>query len=109
MKITKEEKIRLLEKWQETYERSSEIFQKLDVIFGFIASGSLFDIVWENFNAYTEALSVILGDEEEWLEWYAFENKFGKKEYRAGCNDKMRKIKNFEDLLWVIETKCKCK
>lgn len=106
-KMTKEEKIRLLEKWEDIHDRISEIFQKMENVLGYIGESDLFDIVWKNFNAHTEALSILLGDEEKWLEWYAFENRFGKKEYEAGCDNQMLIIKNFEDLLWIIELDCK--
>jgi hypothetical protein len=57
------------------------------------------------FEAYTKTLGELLGDELDWLTWYAYDNKMGKSALPAGNGHsvKLKKIKTLEDLLWLIE------
>jgi hypothetical protein len=61
--------------------------------------------MWTIFEAYTMTLGELLGDELDWLTWYAEDNEMGKKARSAKPNKacKMKKIKTLEDLLDLIE------
>ncbi|GAB4059234.1 hypothetical protein [Uliginosibacterium sediminicola] len=55
-------------------------------------------------SSYTQAVSVIVGCDvaDDWLEWYALENDFGRKGFEAGYDGKLRPIRTLQDLLDLI-------
>jgi hypothetical protein len=59
--------------------------------------------MWTIFEAYTMTLGELLGDELDWLTWYAYDNKMGKGDHPAGYDKKLKKIKTLDDLLLLIE------
>lgn len=42
-------------------------------------------------------------DDDEWLDWFIFENKWGEKGFDAGIDDDVRKIHSIEGFLSLIE------
>jgi hypothetical protein len=60
--------------------------------------------MFETYAAYTNAVSLLVGDEGDWLNWFAWENDFGKKELQVGFSDGHKlAVKAVEDLLFVIK------
>jgi hypothetical protein len=49
--------------------------------------------------------SKAIGDDGNWLNWYIDDNYFGKKGFEAGVTGKIKPIKNYKDLLEVINLK----
>lgn len=43
------------------------------------------------------------GEESDWIQWYIYENNYGKSELEAGKDNNLSKIKNLDDLRKVIE------
>ena len=97
-------KIKLLEEWKAAIEASDKVMDALDKVVG-PNDGPLRHSVWTMQAAYTRAISLIVGDEGEWLEWFACENDMGEKglSARAAAGKPMRKIKTLKQLLAVIE------
>jgi len=56
-------------------------------------------------SAYTRAVGMLVGDKGEWLEWYRYENEFGKNGMEAGYGKKLKPITNLKELLAIIEFK----
>lgn len=57
---------------------------------------------------YISLLSESVGDKNTWIEWFVFENEFGKKAMEAGYRNegdkkKLKKIKTVEDLWKLIQ------
>lgn len=50
-----------------------------------------------------KAVSEILGDECDWIDWFIWENDCGEKGYEAGFKDNLKKIKTIEDLYGLIK------
>lgn len=103
MKLADREKMSLLLAWQEHYDSQINMIDEMENLFGSMAESRLFTAIWRTFWEYTRVLSQLLEDHAQWLEWYARENEFGQKELSAGFDGEFRKIKNFGDLLWIIE------
>lgn len=54
---------------------------------------------------YIELLSFTVGDKNDWIGWYVFDNEMGKRGMVAGFNDKLEKIDTVEKLYNIIKTK----
>ena len=93
----------MLTEWVIQQKRLSNLDAQVKAIFGRACEGEHFDAIWRMFDAYTEALSVALGDKNEWLMWYWTENDMGAAGMQAGYHGKLRKIKDVRGLLWLIE------
>lgn len=117
--MTDDDKLKLLEEWQKSYEELEIAFNAIETAFGcFMGDSHLFDSSWKMFEKYTEALAMILycntsecntedkttETYKEWLSWYAYENLMGKKgfEAKAGSWKKAKKINNPKLLLKVM-------
>jgi hypothetical protein len=102
----KEKALNLLKEWRA---RKADIDLQdaaIEKIFGkSYDSGSYALTMDALFEAYTKTLGELLGDELDWLTWYAYDNAMGKNGLSAGYGHapRLKKIKTLEDLLWVIE------
>ncbi len=77
VKMVKEQFIKLMTVIKERYYLLESIYDKLNGLFGdvsdrFIDSTSLFPII--------KTISEIIGDDEDWIEWYVYEKEWGTKE-----------------------------
>jgi|GEM_PF-1067000 len=100
--MTDEEKISELRKWRKTYRRLNKDFEKIESALGSCADWPLWETVWKGFEAYTDTLSRLIGDNDKWLDWFCYENDMGAKGYEAGHGDNVRPIKTLDDLLDLI-------
>lgn len=53
--------------------------------------------------AMTSATSQVVGDENNWLEWYWRECQMGSNPLKAGRLGDLRKICSLDDLIWLVE------
>ena len=106
--MTKKEKLKLLQDWENQFHVTDKAWKCLKLLFGDIDCDSeIGKAIWGSFTEYSRVMAMLLGDKDEWLSWYCWENDMGMKEHKArpGMNRKMRKIKTLKDLLWLIEVK----
>lgn len=66
-----------------------------------IAPGGNCELGEKFIEAYIDLLANHVGDRDKWIEWYVWDNKFGKNKYEAGYDGEHRKIKNADDL-WAL-------
>jgi len=66
-----------------------------------IAPGAVCKIGFSFLDSYTRLLSESVGDGDDWVSWFMWENGFGKKRFEAGFNRK--KIKTVDDLWNLIQ------
>lgn len=96
-------KLKLLQEWQTTIRDSDKALAALDKAIG-VNDGPLKTSIWTMQATYTRAISLIIGDEFEWLEWFAIDNEMGKRGLAAGATGKPAKpIKTLAQLLAAIE------
>ena len=69
---------RLVSRWVDTARSVEDQFGLLDKTLPCHPESPFRSAVWGMFDAYTQTLAKILGDENGWLEWFAFECDFGK-------------------------------
>jgi len=101
------QKLQLLEKWQKSYEQNDAVYEALKQVLDVNPESPAILATWAMFDNYTDALSITLGDECQWLGWYAWDNQFGKKKLSAKSQSwkRMRPITNLKTLLKFIEDK----
>lgn len=82
--------------------------KKVEELLEMLASGSFVAVDFGSglLCAYMDAISRELGDfsEDTWLDWFVWDNDFGKKKFEAVVGGKGIIVKNTKDLLKVIET-----
>lgn len=103
--MTKMEKLDLLREWSVKMETADILIDPVTKCLGLSVESPIHQAVWTLKDAYTKAVGKLVGDDGDWLDWYADENDFGRKKMEAGPIGDMRPIKDLDDLLWVMETK----
>ena len=100
--MTKEHFIKLMTVIKERYCSLENVYDKLDDIFGdvgdrFVANTSLFPII--------KVISDIVGDDNEWIEWYIYEEEWGTKEDMkvTDVNNNVVPSETLEDLWELIQ------
>lgn len=103
--MNRKDKLAMLNEWQrkcQTLEiQQAALVKALHVDPGAPLLEAGYDVV----NAYTRAMSALIGDTAEWLEWFAMENSYGRKGHEAGFEGRMRPIRTLSNLLDLIEEK----
>ena len=101
------QKLQLLEKWQKSYEQNDAVYAALKQVLDVSPESPAIEATWGMFDSYTDALSIILEDNNQMLGWYAWDNQFGKKKLAAKCKSwkRFRPITNLKTLLKYIEDK----
>lgn len=102
--MTKDEAIGLLQRWQDTHTALEAAYSPLEKAFGASYEGELPEAMWGMFDACTDLLAGILGDTQDWLQWYCFETEMGKKNMRVFIPEvwDSAPVKNVNDLYTVI-------
>lgn len=98
---TSEEIVKLLTPWKECYLILDKATDAL-VAVGFEPEAPIIDAAWKTFDALTARLEAELGDEHENLDWFAHENKMGKRGHQAETLMEVRTIRTLEDLAWLL-------
>ena len=93
----------MLAEWQAQHAAVNSLMYGLGDAIGLTPEGPLFATVWGLFDAHTRAISELVGDNGDWLEWYCCENDMGAKGMTAGYDGKTKKIKTLAHLWALIE------
>jgi hypothetical protein len=101
--MTKDEKLALLAEWKEQIERSDAGMRPLTEALGSSGESKPELAMWRLQYAYTQAVAMVVGDQDGHLMWYSLENDFGRKKLQAGTVKEMRAIASFDDLIWLLE------
>ena len=98
-------KLELLQEWQTTIHNSDKALAALDKAIGH-NDGSLRQSIYTMQATYTRAISLIVADDFEWLEWFACENEMGRKGLvaKAGPGKLFKPINTLARLLALIES-----
>lgn len=54
------------------------------------------------FDKYVQNIAKMFGDESNWIDWYIYENEYGKRKLEAGEKGNLKPIKNVKDLYKLI-------
>lgn len=96
----------ILTEWLSIMQQSDH---ELEAVLGplrLIPESPLYKIPWNLMDSYTKAVSLAVGDREEWLAWFYAENNMGTAKREVMVNGKYRRIKSLRDLaLVIVETR----
>lgn len=84
------------------YKKIDKNYDKLNDFFGISPDVGFFNDVFEMEEEYISVVQKLIGDDSESIMWYIFDNNCGKKGKEASVNGKKKKIKNINDLIWLI-------
>jgi len=93
----------LLESWKREAEELSRVLKLFDAVTHSSPECPLKNAAWGVFAGYTEVLAAMIGDNDGWLEWFAWECDFGNaaKEVQFSDGEKLLVV-GVEDLLDAI-------
>lgn len=101
--MNRDQKLAALRRWAAALKASNSLIDPVIELIDLRPEGPITTALWTTQNALTEATSELVGDQAEWLAWFASENEMGAKAMEAGPQGNLRSIRTLADLLWVIE------
>lgn len=97
--------LRLVERWMEAARRIDDTFGKIEKAFMASPENEVRSAIWGMFGEYTKTVAALVGDEENWLEWFAWECDFGKRPMEMKFSDgETLMVVGASDLLAAIRT-----
>lgn len=87
----------------EAHKAASDAFDTLQNALGVQPDFGFFDECWKAMEASLKAVSIAVGDEQDWISWYAYDNDYGREALKAGYDGKLRRIRNVKGLVRLIE------
>lgn len=85
--ITAPQAVALLTAWRKSARDIEQAFAPLTAAFGDDPETPFRRAVWDSFHAHTAALCTVLGDQDGWLDWFAWECDFGRRAREATFSD----------------------
>jgi hypothetical protein len=92
-----------LEAWAKRREALHAQYKELEALTGAHCECELLKPVWSIWGAYTVAVSELVGDQNEWLQWYELECDMGRKPKEVtSLGGKTVKVRTLRQLARVI-------
>jgi hypothetical protein len=87
------------------HEELNDKWSALEKVLGADVSMGLGDLSWRLFDKYTDAIQREIGDDNQWVAWWIFDNKMGKNKLTAipSTGKERVEIKNLDDLVDLIK------
>ena len=93
------------EEFKECMQKIQESFKQVDKFVNDIAKyfdSYIFELGYELVNDQINILEIAMKDSNYWIDWFIYENEWGKRQLEVGYNNKTRKIKNVTDLYELL-------
>lgn len=101
--MTFDQTLTRLEVWQKRQKELTKQYEKLRAMTGAMPDCELLRPIFDIWMGYTVAVSELIGDKDEWLQWYEFECDMGRKPMAVTMpNGVSIKVKNIKQLARVI-------
>ena len=98
-----DEIVKRLEAWAERQRKLDTQYAALKALTNADCEFALLKPVWDVWSAYTVAVSELIGDENEWLQWYEFECEMGRRPKEVtSLGGKTIKVRTLRQLARVI-------
>ena len=98
-----EEIVKRLEAWAERQRKLHAQYEALKALTSASPECALMAPVWSVWGAYTVAVSELIGDEDEWLQWYELECDMGRRPKEVtSTGGKTIKVRTLRQLARVI-------
>jgi len=93
--------IEILQDWQKTIQKCEYEIKRFRDFFNTVECDIVdsFELLMEK---YTIEVAEKIGCTHSCLYWFWLDNEMGKLKLKAGVDDKMKRIKNLDDLVWLI-------
>ena len=86
------------------YHSNTLVYKALSELFGATSEGMIIEIMDSHIDFMIQQTMAYWGDKGEWIQWYIFENNFGKNGMTASVSGKrMKKIDTVKKLYKIIE------
>ena len=95
----------IIQKVIDEQKRTEKLIDKFQDLFGFSDGVLCYDTLFKSEDLIYKLAAQLIGDDQDWLEWYIFENNCGEKGLEAGYDGQMKPIKSIDDLLELIDNK----
>lgn len=105
--LTKTERIALLEECLKEFKQVQASCAAIEALFGKDHEGRIQTHLYGLFESYSRLVSIQVGDDNKWLDWFIWDNDCGKKAMKAKDSSwkKARKIRTVKDLEAIISAK----
>lgn len=100
--MTQEQKLAALTRWQQAMEQADAALNPVISLLKLEPESPVCEAVWRLQRVLIDTTADLVGDQGDWLDWYAHENEMGRKGYEAGPPWQQREIRTLEDLLWIL-------
>lgn len=101
--ITKERRAHLIREWAKRIEALEAAHADLYQLTRAAPESPLIDAGLRIAEAYTNAISELVGDTNKWLMWFWLENDMGAKSLAAGFDPDIVPMQTIEQILEIIE------
>lgn len=103
IKATREEKLEALRGWEARRKDMDSKIAQLEDLLGISPESPFLDAIRRLQEQDRIVTSQIVGDDDEWLDWYCYENSFGADGMTIKVGDVLSTVPNIEELLEAIE------
>jgi len=103
--MNKKDKKRIIESVVEQHKEVESLYDDMEKILGIIPEGRFSTTMFCLFDKHLDFAAELLGDEEEWLAWYIWDNNCGADKGLVKVNGKEKRIKNIDDLISIMPEK----
>lgn len=102
--LTKAQRIALLKECLKEFKLVQESCDAIEALFGKDHEGRIQTHLYGLFESYSRLVSIQVGDDNKWLDWFIWDNDCGKKAMEANAPSwkKARKIRTVKDLEAII-------
>lgn len=101
--MTPEQKLAALTRWQQAMEQADAAINPVVELLQLQPESPVCGAVWKLQRLLTDMTAELVGDQADWLDWYAYENDMGRKGMEAGWSGFEREIRTLDDLLWLLD------
>jgi hypothetical protein len=93
-----------LEHWQNAMQAIDALEEELQSLFGLNETSVVSERIESAIDSFMKGLALCIGDESEWLDWYAYINDYGKKKHVVALskNDIAKPVKTLFDLAVIL-------
>lgn len=91
-----------LSQWSALGRALNRQFEAFHCLTGAGVESPMWDPVFRLWEAHTESVASIVGDQSGWLSWFDLENEMGARGHEVEVNGEKRAVKTLSDLVWVL-------
>lgn len=102
--MNKKQKVKIVAELKNILKENEKELSNIYNIFGANPDGNFQRSVFKLQDFAIKQTSKIIGDNEEWLDWFIYENDWGEKAFEAGYDDNLKEIKTIDDLVDLLDS-----